>query len=172
MKNTKKSTIVIGAIAILLGVMLMPCINAMILEEKTVKMTTKGNPVNEEYMSEETGKDMGSTDCGSIYGYVCYTRGWAIFNLPFVIVDAEYGKDRTNFMAYYQIDNLPVGQTFKVTVDVPGFEKHTELVELSQEEPNLKLDIELEATKSNYQFSQQSTTPLFFQILQKLMNTS
>lgn len=163
MKNTKKTLLAIGAATLFLGIMLMPCINATMLEERTVETTTKGDIVNKEYMAEETGNDIESTDCGSIYGYVCYYGlGWTVYYLPFVLVDAEYGSDKTNFLGYYHIDNIPVGETIKVTVDVMGFEKYTKLVELSPEKPHLKVDVEL-TPDSDSGF-------LFFHLIQLLLS--
>lgn len=113
----------------------------LLLTANLVIMVSAGIPNSEDNIYGTNCND--PIETGSVYGNVYYMKGWAIYNLPFVRVNAEYGSDKTNFGGYYKIDDIPIGTTFDVTVTTEGFETFTESVTLTENTPNINLDIEL-----------------------------
>jgi len=143
----KKNIITIGAIAILLGIMLMPCINAMMLEIKTT--TVESIILKEDVLTKRTeNKDYEPAYFGSIYGQTYGHQGWMMYPLPGVIVEARSGtlvkRDRSNIFCYYKIRGLPVDHTYTVTASYPGFNSETITVTLTSDRPHVRVSFDLE----------------------------
>ena len=190
MKNMKKNTIAIGTIACFLGIMLVPCIDATILEGKTVEAIAKNDIVNEEYIAEETGNDIEPTDCGSIYGSTGYLKGWGVYGLPFVVVEAKVGdtlieKDRSNIKCRYKLSKLSTGSTYTIIASSDaviekdggyyGFYDCTKIITLTEDKSNEKVDFTLEInyddpvkTRNLYAFEQLVRFSLFARLLKLL----
>ena len=165
MKNTKKIICTIGAFTFLLGIMLMPCINATIPEGKTMKTTTESQVAESMDLTGEHENSGSKPACfGSIYGGTWYIQGWGIHGLQFVLVKAEdrdtvIGKDRSNIFCQYKISRLPIGYTYTVTASSDaliekdgkyyGFYNYTETITLTADKPDVEVNIVLEINYDN-----------------------
>ncbi len=139
MKKHENIIATIGAVALLLGVMLTPSINAMMLEGKTVETTTKTMIAKEDKMTEKIESNDYKPGCfGSIYGYIeYYFLQWAIHTpIAFALVDAEIKSTRSNIIGYYELKDLPINQSYTVTVTARGYKSKSIDVHLTSERPN------------------------------------
>lgn len=151
MKNTKKTILAIGAVALLLGILLMPCINATMLEGETVKATTEKQVDNSLDLTEENKNINSEPVCfGSIYGYTGGHHGWQCYPLPRTRVVVRTGGEVVGmdissiFFCYYKIQNLPINQTYTVTASYRGFYSETKVVKLTLNKPNVEVGFSLE----------------------------
>jgi len=114
-----------GTIIVLLVIILAPCINATLLEGKTI---------NEE-----------SSDYGRVSGDVvvhCFPPPTYIVGAKLVLEGGNF--KRTTFsglLGNYRFNFVPVGRQYTLTVTHPKFKTVTETFALSADDPNLKIGI-------------------------------
>jgi len=158
MKKGKKIITTIGAVALLLGVMLTPSINAMLLEGKTAKTTTA--TVEESNPNKNAKSTNYEPLCiGAIFGKTGYLFGWGAYTFPFMLVKARLGfivvrRDISNFFCNYRLIGLPLGHTYTVTVSSNAilqyedeyyrFISQTILITLTASNPCANIDFFLE----------------------------
>jgi len=190
MKNTKKTILAIGAVALLLGILLMPCINATMLEEDTVETTAENGTVEGDVLTGGAeNEDYESACFGSIYGTTFYLFGWGIYGLPFALVEARIGdvvvgKDRSSFLyCFYRIRRLPIDHTYTVTASSEGYIEHngkyfgfipeTTTVTLTADNPNVRIDFYLDTEPTdppdNANVQMKSNT-YSFRILERILS--
>jgi len=159
MKNTKKNIIAIGAVALLLGVVLIPNICAISLEGKTENTIDKKNIIKEYKQTEIFESEKESTSVGSIYGTTDYLEGWGAYPLPNTLLEARIGdtlidKERSGLLTCSYELNLPIGQTYNITASNAGkikindryykFVGYNRSITLTADNPNVRLDFFLD----------------------------
>lgn len=137
----KKVVTKIGVISLLLGIMLLPCINATTLNGEILKTPTMSIEVNEKFIEP--------IDYGSIYGETYGLKGWAAYPLSGVHIEARIGNtvigmDTSNIFAKYRIRGLPIGYTYTIIASSPGYDIDTAEITLTSDKPHVKVNFGLE----------------------------
>jgi len=144
----KKIAITIGVSILLLGIVLMPCINATTLWEKKlvepveIVVVKENNQIGENENHEEPSclvsiyeKDDSKArainqdlSCGgTIWGYTGdHFDTWGSSPVPFALVDAGIKKTISAWpMGYYRITGLPLNQEITITASKKGYHSDT-----------------------------------------------
>jgi len=171
-----ENIITIGAVALLLGMVLMPCINAMMLEGETVETLSTSGKTNEGYMNEEENHNTEPIGYGSIYGETYGLKGWMAYPLPGVHIEARIGNtvvgmDTSNIFAKYRIRMLPIGYTYTVIASCPGYDIDTAEITLTSDEPHVRVGFGLERN-DEYDLQIKYITSSSSQILQSLVKAT
>jgi len=181
-KNTKRTLLATGAVAILLGVILLPNINATMLKGNAIEATAENQIAKEYELNKEIEEDEDYKPAcyGCIYGTTGYFLGWGMYPLPYTLVEARIGgnligKDRSGLLTCnYRIRRLPLDQTYTVTASHGGILEHngkyyrfvpkTETVTLTADNPNVRIDFYLETEltdpPNNYNANTQVNYPV------------
>ena len=167
-----ENIITIGAVALLLGVILTPCINAMILEGKTVESTTKTGIAKEDKLTENN--EYKPACFGSIYGEIMIIDGWSCYPGCGILVEARIGdtvvrRDFSNVFGHYRIRGISVGYTYTVIAcpSGSGYDSAIETVTLTSDKPCAEVDFILERNHNSINFQMYSNS-IIYQLLEPI----
>ncbi len=137
----RKKILAIGAASLLFVLVLVPCINATMLQGETVKTRAESRIILGDNLTKEAEND-GESAFGSIYGHVYSTRGWSGFNVPFALVRIGSGLAISNLNGYYEKNNLPLDQEYVIRAYAIGYYSSEPVtIKLSSDNPNRKCNI-------------------------------
>ena len=111
----------------------------------------------------DTSRGDGGSDFGRIYGYTYQIVGWETYPAPFVHVRSGLKHDISDIYGYYELNNLPIGESYELTANKLGYEEVSIIVELTLEEPEIETNLLLTLSDTSQQ--QIAINPGLFDIL-------